>query len=169
MIGAATVVAVLVIAQVVGAQNPSGGSGGAAACTLKPFRQDHAAELIAGGAVIAYERNGGSGCVDELYAIYPDGRIVGDNGAQTLEKQALPGDVDSLLGSINDLGWFTDNMYSTSEIQCGQCFTYFTAVSYRGAVKTVKAVDGGTAAPANYWLMTGRLSTILPEFGAGPK
>jgi hypothetical protein len=120
-----------------------------------------------GGAVIAYERNGGSGCVDELYAIYPDGRIVADNGAQTIEKQASPADVEALLGAIDGLGWFTDNMYSTSEIQCGQCFTYYTAVSYKGVVKTVKAVDGGTAAPANYWLMTGRLSTILPKFGAG--
>ena len=167
LIGAAAVVVILVVAQVVGAQNPSGASGGAAACTLKPFRQDHAAELIKGGAVIAYERNGGSGCVDELYAIYPDGRIVVDNGAQTVKKQALPADVDALLWSINDLGWFTDNMYSTTEIQCGQCFTYYTAVSYKGVLKTVKAVDGGTAAPANYWLMTGRLSTILPAFGAG--
>ena len=167
VIGAVTVVAVLVIAGVIGALNGSGGSGGAAGCTLKPFRQDQAAALMNGGAVIAYERNGGSSCVDELYAIYPDGRIIGDNGAQTVKKQALPADVDALLGSINDLGWFTDNMYSTSEIQCGQCFTYYTAVSYKGAVKTVKAVDGGTAAPANYWLMTGRLSTILPAFGAG--
>ena len=78
--------------------------------------------------MITYERNGGALCVDELYAIYPDGRIVADNGTQTVEKKASPADVEALLGSINDLGWFTDNMYSTSEIQCGQCFTYYTAV-----------------------------------------
>ena len=170
VVGAAAVVVLLVTMQVVGAQNPTAGPGGAgAACTLKPFRQDHAAELITGGAVIAYERNGGAGCVDEVYAIYPTGRIVADNGTQTLEKQALPADVDALLASINDLGWFTDNMYSTSESQCGQCFTYYTSVSYKGQVKTVKAVDGGTAVPPNYWLMTGRLSTILPAFGSGPQ
>jgi hypothetical protein len=119
--------------------------------------------------VIAYERNGGSGCVDELYAIYPDGRIVADDGTQSVEKKTSPADVDALLGTINDLGWFTDNMYSTSESQCGQCFTYYTAVSYKGQVKTVKAVDGGTAVPPNYWLMTGRLSVILPTFASGPK
>ena len=169
LVGAAVVIVVIVAAQVVGAGNPAPGPGGGAACTLKPFRQDRAAELIAGGAVIAYERNGGSGCVDELYAIYPDGRIVADNGARTVEKQALPADVEALVGGINDLGWFTDNMYSTSESQCGQCFTYYTSVSYKSQVKTVKAVDGGTAVPPNYWLMTGRLSTILPAFGAGPQ
>ena len=31
---------------------------------------------------------------------------------------------------------------------------------------TVKAVDGGTDAPANYWLVTGRLSAFVPKFPA---
>ena len=172
LVGAAVVVVVLVSMQVVGARNAApgpGNSGTGPACAIKPFRQDHAAELMKAGAVIAYERNGGSGCVDELSAIYADGRIVADNGTQTVEKKASPADVQALLGSINDLGWFTDNMYSTSETQCGQCFTYYTAVSYAGQVKTVKAVDGGTAVPANYWLVTAKLSAILPTFGPGPQ
>jgi galactofuranose transport system permease protein len=172
LIGAVAVVAVIIGIQVIGGQNSSQGTGttGAApGCQLKAFRQDHAGELMKAGAVIAYERNGGSGCVDELYAIYPDGRIVADNGTQTVEKQASPADVEALLGSINDLGWFTDNIYSTAETQCGQCFTYFTGVAYKGQVKTVKAVDGGTATPANYWLVTGKLSAILPPFGPGTK
>ncbi len=49
------------------------------------------------GAVIAYERNGGLNCVDELYAIYPDGRVTGDNGTQKIEKQVTSADVDKLL------------------------------------------------------------------------
>jgi hypothetical protein len=168
LVGAAVVVVLLVTMQVVGAQNATRGPGDAGtACQLKPVRQDHATELMKGGAVIAYERNGGSTCVDELYAIYADGRIAADNGTQTIEKQVSPAEIEALLGAIDGFGWFTDNMYSTTEIQCGQCFTYYTAVSFKGVVKTVKAVDGGTAAPANYWLMTGRLSTILPKFGAG--
>ena len=145
-----------------GAANAPGGV--SAACQLKPNRQDRAAELMKGGAAIAYERNGGSACVDELYAIYPDGRIVADNGTQTVEKKASPADVEALLASINDLGWFTDNMYTTTHVPCGQCFSYFTTVSYQGHDKTIGAVDGGTDAPANYWLMTGKLSTLLPAF-----
>jgi hypothetical protein len=117
--------------------------------------------------VLTYERNGGSRCVDELYAIYADGRIVADNGTQQVEKQATPAEVDALLAFIDDLGWFTDRMYSSSETQCGQCYTYHTAVAYDGQVKMVTAVDGTTAAPAKYWLVTGRLSTILPPFVAG--
>jgi len=168
--GAAIVIMVFAAAQVglpfLGSQGAGGGSA-AAGCELKPFRQDKAEELMKGGAVIAYERNGGGACVDELYAIYPDGRIVADNGAQSVEKQATADEVSALLTSINDLGWFTPNIYSTTESQCGQCYTYFTTVAFEGQVKTVKAVDGGTAAPAKYWLVTGKLSAIVPPFGAG--
>ena len=138
------------------------------ACQLKPFRQDQAANLMKDGAVIVYERNGGANCIDELYGIYPDGRIVGDNGVQKIEKQVTPADVDKLLSFINNLGWFTDNMYSTSHLPCRVCYHYFTSVAYKGQEKTVEAVDGGTDAPAEYWLMTGQFSTILPKFAPAP-
>jgi galactofuranose transport system permease protein len=137
-------------------------------CQLKPFRQDQAVSLIKTGAVIIYERNGGANCIDELYAIYPDGRITGDNGAQQIEKQATSAEVDKLLSEINNLQWFTDNMYSTSHTPCGACFTYFTSVSYKGQEKTVEAVDGGTDAPPNYWQMTALLSQLLPTFAPAP-
>ena len=168
LIGAVVVVAVIVGIQVIGGQSSRpGGTAATPGCQIRPFRQDKAAELVKAGAVIAYERNGGSTCVDELYAIYADGRITADDGTQTVEKKVAPADVVALLGGISDLGWFTDNIYSTSESQCGQCYTYFTSVADAGRLKVVKAVDGGTAAPANYWLVTSRLSAILPRFGAG--
>jgi hypothetical protein len=137
-------------------------------CQIKPFRQDEAAALMKAGAVIAYERNGGVKCVDELYAIYPDGRITGDNGTQKNEKQATPEDVNKLLANINNLDWFTDNMYSTSHIPCGACYTYFTSVLYKGQEKTVEAVDGGTDSPPNYWQMTAILDPFLPKFTQVP-
>jgi galactofuranose transport system permease protein len=137
-------------------------------CIIKPFQQDQAASLIKDGAVIVYERNGGALCIDEVYGIYPDGRIVGNNGVQKIEKQVTPADVDKLLSFINNLGWFTDNIYSTSHLPCAVCYTYFTSVAYKGQTKTVQAVDGGTDAPAEYWLMTGQFSTILPKFALAP-
>jgi galactofuranose transport system permease protein len=137
-------------------------------CQLKPFRQEQAAASMKAGAVIAYERNGGLNCVDELYAIYPDGRITGDNGTQQIKKQVATAEVDKLLSEINDLGWFTDNMYSSSHIPCGACFTYFTSVLYKGQEKTVEAVDGGTDAPPNYWVMSSLLSEFLPTFAPAP-
>ncbi|MEW6400530.1 MAG: hypothetical protein AB1649_01955 [Chloroflexota bacterium] len=133
-------------------------------CELKPFRQDQAASLIKDGAVITYERNGGKNCIDELYAVYPDGRIVGDNGVQQIEKQVTPEEVDKMLSSISELGWFTDNMYSTSHVPCGVCYRYFITVVYQGQEKTVEAVNGGTDAPDEYWVITGRFLTIFPEF-----
>ncbi len=146
----------------------STGTQKSSACQIKPFRQDQAAGLMKAGAVIAYERNGGVNCIDELYGIYPDGRIVGDNGVQKIEKQATPTDVNELLSFINNLGWFSDNIYSTSHVPCKVCYTYFTSVTYKGQTKTVEAVDGGTDAPPEYWLMTGQFSTILPKFAPTP-
>ena len=69
-----------------------------------------------------------SNCIDELYAIYPDGRIVGDNGTNKIEKQVTPADVAELLTAINDRGWFTDDMYDTWHTPCGQCFGYYLTV-----------------------------------------
>ncbi|MGZ8437121.1 MAG: ABC transporter permease subunit [Candidatus Limnocylindrales bacterium] len=174
-IGATVVVVLIVGAQVLGVfpggQAGSAGPGGgpsAAGCVLKAFRQDQAASLSSGGAAIVYERNGGSNCVDELYAIYPDGRIVGDDGTQKIEKQTSADEVATLLTDIDGLGWFTDDMYTTSHTPCGQCFTYFTSVSLNGKQKTVQAVDGGTDAPAKYWLVSGKLTGILPKFTSAP-
>jgi simple sugar transport system permease protein len=137
-------------------------------CQIKPFREDQAASLVKAGAVIAYERNGGLKCIDELYAIYPDGRITGDNGAQKIEKQKTSAEVDTLLSDINNLEWFTDNMYSTSHVPCGACYTYYTTVVYNGKTKIVEAVDGGTDSPPNYWVMTAELANFLPPFAPAP-
>ena len=133
-------------------------------CQLQPFRHEQAASLIQSGAVVAYERNGGVNCVDEMYAIYPDGRVTGDNGVQTVELQMTTAEVDELLASIDRRGWFTDNMYSTSHTPCGACFTYFTSVSFQNREKTVEAVDGGTDAPSDYWQVTALLNPFLPKF-----
>ena len=172
--GAALVVLVLAAVAYGYFQNPASGAvtgtqiSAAGACQIKPFQQAQAAGLIGAGAALTYERNGGDSCIDELYAIYPDGRITGDNGVQKIGKQVSSAHVSKLLSSINELGWFTDNMYSTSHTPCGACFTYFTTVVYNGQKKTVQAVDGGTDAPPNYWVMTGLLSQFLPMFAPAP-
>jgi simple sugar transport system permease protein len=138
----------------------------AAGCQLQPYRQDQAASLITDGAILAYERNGGPTCLDHLYAIYPDGRVVGDDGANQIEKQLTPADVATLLAAINDRGWFTDNMYDTWHTPCGQCFGYYLTVVHDGQAKTVKAVDGGTDAPADYWQVVSILNGVIPHFAA---
>jgi galactofuranose transport system permease protein len=135
-----------------------------AKCTQQPFRHDVAQKYVDEGAVITYERNGGEHCVDELYALFPDGRIIADNGTQTVEANTTPEKVTTLLTSINGMGWFTDNMYSTHHKPCDQCFDYFTTVVYDGQTKTIEAVDGGTDAPAKYWQMSGQIGLIVPKF-----
>jgi hypothetical protein len=139
-----------------------------ARCELKPFRQDQAEVAIETGAVVAYERNGGSSCIDELYFIYPDGRIVGDDGTNKIEKQVTPVDVETLLAGIRDLGWFTDEMYNTWHTPCRQCFGYYVTVSYDGQIKTVKGVDGGTDAPADYLVVISLVKGIVRGFTTIP-
>jgi ribose/xylose/arabinose/galactoside ABC-type transport system permease subunit len=133
-------------------------------CTRKAFRQDQAAALIESGAVIAYERNGGKSCVDELYAIYPDGKITGEEGGNKLEKKGTPEEVTKLLSDIRGLGWFTDAMFDTSPEVCGVCYTYFLSVSDQGQVKTVKGVNGTTVTPTDYWKFIALIDQIIPQF-----
>ncbi|MHC1782180.1 MAG: galactofuranose ABC transporter, permease protein YjfF [Anaerolineaceae bacterium] len=137
-------------------------------CTLLPFRQDQAASAMNEGAVLAFELNGGASCVDKVYAIYPDGRITLDDGTQKMKKKLEEAQVDKLLEGIKARGWFTEEMYSTSHTPCGQCFTYFIDVAYEGQEKLVKAVDGGTDAPADYWQVVSLINGFIPDFEAEP-
>jgi ribose/xylose/arabinose/galactoside ABC-type transport system permease subunit len=133
-------------------------------CEFKPFRHDQAASSMQTGAVITYERNGGSNCLDELYVFYPDGRIVGDDGTNKIEAQLTETEVDALLSGIDELGWYTNDMYNTWHTPCGQCYGYYTTVKYNDQEKTVKAVDGGTDAPSNYWRVVALINGVIPKF-----
>jgi hypothetical protein len=172
--GAVLVIALAAAAVSLFPQSQAGEAGGrtptprSAACELKPYRQDQATALASDGAVVVYERNGGPRCIDELYAIYPDGRIVGDDGADTMEKRVSPAEVETLLASIRDYRWFTDEMYNTWHTPCGQCYGYYLTVADNGRAKAVKGVDGGTDAPADYWQVISLVKGIVPRFEAAP-
>jgi galactofuranose transport system permease protein len=170
--GSAGAIVVIVLAGMVinrarnAANAPEAGSAQStsASCEFKPFRHDQAASLMLTGAIITYERNGGSKCIDELYAFYPDGRIVGDDGTNKIEAQLTAADIDELLSGIDKLGWYTNDMYNTWHTPCGQCYGYYTTVKYNDQEKTVKAVDGGTDAPANYWRVVALINGVIPKF-----
>ena len=141
-------------------------SGTTTVCTLRVMRPTEHQALVDSKAVIVYERNGGTSCVDELYAIYSDGKVSADYGDKNVKNmQITDAQVSTLLKQISDLGFFTPNFYTTDHTPCGACYHYSTTVTYQGQTKTVDAVDGGTDAPANYWIMTGNLTPILN--GAG--
>lgn len=162
----AAIVAVLVGVGFVVSRGTAGAVSQGERCELQPYRQDKAAELMEDEAVIVFERNGGSRCTDYLYAIYPDGRIVGDDGVNTVEKQISPEEVEKLLSDINDQGWFTDEMYDTWHTPCFQCFGHYVTVSYEGQERTVTGVNGGADAPPEYWHVVSLITGVLPEFPA---
>lgn len=135
-----------------------------AQCVVAPFREDEAAKLINEGAVIVYHRTAGPLCVDELYAIYPNGRITGDNGVNQVEKRIDPVEVDELLFAISvDHGWFTNEIYSTYLNPCRQCFAHYIDISYEGRQKAVTGVDGTTAMPPGYAFALAEIRPLLPE------
>jgi hypothetical protein len=130
-------------------------------CTLA-MRPDVASRMSGDGAVVVYERNGGPSCVEELYAVYPDGRVVSDLGSGTSTTGHLSSDeVDQLLSKISNAGFFTDLFVTTYHPPCRACFRYSVTVTYNGQTKTVGAVDGGTDAPAEYWIVVSYLVVPL--------
>ncbi len=140
----------------------------AGACGSVESREEEAAAMQADGAVIVFEKSGGSRCVDLLFGVYPDGRVVGDDGTRQAEAQVEPEAVAALVANLEGLGWFTDDMYTTWHYPCAECFTYAITVTSGDQTKTVGAVDGGTDAPAKYWLATSRISAVLPEANGAP-
>lgn len=141
----------------------------AGTCVEKPFRKDEAASLIEGGAVIAYHRLAGPQCVDELYAIYPDGRVTARNETTTLEGQQTPADVAQLLATITEsYEWFGNEIRDSYHVPCRQCFAHYVLVSDDGREKGVTAADGGVAMPPGYGFTLAVIRPLLPEFTAAP-
>ncbi len=135
-----------------------------AQCAVAPFREQQAKELVAGGAVIVYHRTAGPQCVDQLFAIYPDGRITGTDGINNVEKQVGAAEVDNLLVAISvDHKWFTNEIYSTYLNPCKQCFAHYIDISYDGQQKAVTGVDGTTAMPPGYAFALAEIRPLLPE------
>lgn len=140
-----------------------------AQCVVKPFREEEAERLIQEGAVIVYNRTAGPLCVDELYAIYPDGRVTGNDGVNNVEKQVDPAQVENLLTVISvDHNWFTNDIYSTYLNPCRQCFAHYIDISYDGQEKSVTGVDGTTAMPPGYAFALAEIRPLLPDIHAAP-
>ena len=133
-----------------------------AVCTPVPIKEDAAQEGVADGAVVVYERIGGSDCIDEVWNIYPDGRIVGENGRTTLEEKLTPEEVSVLLAFIDEEGFF--DLWNTEHTACRNCFTYYITVSSNDQVLTIKAVDGGTDTPGAYWQVWAEIKKLISDF-----
>jgi hypothetical protein len=126
------------------------------ACTPAAARPNAAQEGVAAGAAIVYERTGEGACVDEVWNIYPDGRIVGDKATKTVTAA----EISTLLTDIDGMGFF--KLPTTKHTACRECFTYIITVNYNGQVKTVSAVDGGTDTPVEYWQIYAKIKKLLP-------
>jgi ribose/xylose/arabinose/galactoside ABC-type transport system permease subunit len=140
-----------------------------AQCVVAPFREKEVADLLADGAVVGYHRVAGPRCVDELFAIYLDGRIIGDDGVNRVERQIAPADVEHMLTVITaEHNWFTAEIYSTYLTPCRQCFAHYVSVSYNGQVKAATGTDGTTAMPPDFLFTIAEIRPLLPELKPAP-
>jgi hypothetical protein len=131
-------------------------------CTAVPIMADAAQEGVADGAVVVYERIGGKECSDVVWFIYPDGRIVGENGRTKVEETISTEEVSALLTFIDEEGFF--ELWDTEHTACKDCYTYYiTAVSDEQTL-TITAVDGGTDTPGAYWQVYAEIKQLLPDF-----
>jgi ABC-type glucose/galactose transport system permease subunit len=171
-IAAGVIFVVILAAFVIGSRlSPDTQQAGAtsAACDVKPFRKDEAASFIADGALIAYNRTAGPQCVDEIFAIYPDGRVLANDGVNKIEAQVTPEEVTRLVTAITgEYRWFTNDIYDTYHNPCRQCFTHYIVISYDGQEKAATAVDGGTDMPPAYGLSLALIRNLLPEMPPAP-
>ena len=146
-----------------------GATSEASQCEVQPFREEEAAALIAQGAAIAYHRVAGPECVDELFAIYPDGRVTGDDGLNKVETLVTPGEVAQLLDTINsEYQWFSNDIYSTFHNPCRQCYAHYISISFEGQEKAVTGVDGTTSMPPGYGLTLAVIRPLLPDLTPAP-
>jgi len=140
-----------------------------AQCMVAPFREEEAKELVAGGAIIVYQRTAGPDCVDELYAIYSDGRITGTDGVTQVEKQINSAEVELLLTTISvDHKWFTNEIYSTYLNPCRQCYAHYIDISFEGQQKSATGVDGTTAMPPGFAFALAEIRPLLPTIAPAP-
>lgn len=138
-------------------------------CIIKPFREAEAANLIQDGAVIVYNRTAGPLCVDELFAVYPDGRVLGNDGVNYVEKQVEPAEVEKALATISgEYQWFTTAIYGEYLTPCRQCFAHSVGIVYAGQEKTVTQVDGTASMPLGYTLTLAVIRPLLPELNPAP-
>ncbi len=132
-------------------------------CELQPMRTTQVQALVASEAVIVYERNGGTSCIDVIWAVYPDGRVTADWGnGKVKSSQVTMAQLEATLVAIEGEGWFTTQFFDSHHTPCAACYQYSITIKYKDQTRTIGAVDGGTDAPAHYWNVTTDLAGILP-------
>ena len=138
-------------------------------CVIKPFREAETANLIKDGAVIVYNRTAGPRCVDELFAVYPDGRVLGNDTVTQVERQVEPAEVEKTLAKISgEYKWFTNAIYGEYLTPCRQCFAHSVSIVYEGQEKTIIQVDGTASMPLGYTLTLAVIRPLLPDINSAP-
>jgi hypothetical protein len=109
-------------------------------------------------AIIIFRRSGGIAGVDELWKIYPDGRIEGPKNQQ---QQVEPTKVQALLEMIQSAGFFELDDSYLARNNCCDRFTYEVTVQVEDKIKTVTAGEASPAQPEQLTKVIGAINRLL--------
>lgn len=99
-------------------------------------------------AVIVYQRSGGLAARTEWWAIFPDGRVISQDGQV---GQVAPERVAELLASLEALGVFEMQDAYLPDDPCCDRYTHTLTVRRDGQAKTVTTLDAAPGAPDALW------------------
>lgn len=117
-----------------------------------------------GGAAIVFQRSGGFAGISEKWTVFPDGKVMGGDGQ---EFSATPGEVESLISDIENLGFFDWSIPRQPIGSCADCFTYNLTVSYEGRLNSITVVDGTENAPEGVWEVIKRIDAFFERLREG--
>jgi hypothetical protein len=116
--------------------------------------------LDANGPVVVYVRTGGIAGISERWEIFPDGRVVNQDGT---EFQIDAEQVTKLVASFEQAGFFEMQPPGGPRGNCADCFTYEVAVRSGEKTNQVKFTDVDSNLPGAFMQTLQELNGMLDE------
>jgi hypothetical protein len=110
------------------------------------------------GPVILYSRTGGIAGVSQSWELYPDGRIVNQEGE---EYRVDPEQVMGLVAAFEQAGFFDMKNAAGPGGTCADCFTYDVAVRSGEVANQVRFTDVDTSYSAEFMQTVQELNVFL--------
>jgi len=110
------------------------------------------------GPVIVYSRTGGIAGTSERWDLYPDGRVVSEEGG---EFQAEPQQVVDLVAAFEQAGFFEMQQSGGPGGTCADCFTYDVAVRAGEKSNQLRFTDADSNLPGAFMQTMQQLNMFL--------
>jgi hypothetical protein len=113
-----------------------------------------------GDAALIFQRTGGLMGVADHWSIFPDGRIVANNGQ---EVQVEPERIQQLLTDVKSLGFFEMNKAYMPKNTCCDRFTYIIIARDADKIHSVTTIDAAPNAPPALWQIIEAIHRLIRD------